>query len=267
MASWNTPQQDRARSDNNVIHERGFRSMGEFMHAYGLTQWNDENVATAHQIIDRLRSYDTQTSVESHSADYSEMSDYAIMREQGFSGMKDFMESHGLRLWDDEDVQTAHQIIDGMREYHEYYDDLPNFIEESDAISAGQVDEDEMRGASEARNTYGPSDIEDEQRIIESQSCAEPQQEVMHDSRPQTPEILGRADVEGGEGYSPLGEEDPSHPDLGVAYSPDSGEGSDDAEVDDGGEDNEGGYDDDYDGYDDDYGEDDGYDYDDDDDD
>ena len=33
-----------------------------------------------------------------------------------YGGMKGFMESYGLKLWDDDDVQEAKAILDGFRE-------------------------------------------------------------------------------------------------------------------------------------------------------
>ncbi|KAH9002676.1 hypothetical protein EDB86DRAFT_2897325 [Lactarius hatsudake] len=33
-----------------------------------------------------------------------------------YGGMKGFMESHGLKLWNDDDVQEAKAILDGYRE-------------------------------------------------------------------------------------------------------------------------------------------------------
>ncbi|KAK4212733.1 hypothetical protein QBC37DRAFT_187456 [Rhypophila decipiens] len=42
------------------------------------------------------------------------ISDYEFLKPWG--GMENFMNSHGLRMWNPEDVDEAHQIIDMMRE-------------------------------------------------------------------------------------------------------------------------------------------------------
>ena len=44
-----------------------------------------------------------------------EVSDYSITKPYG--GMKGFMESYGLKIWNDDDVQEAKQIINEMKKH------------------------------------------------------------------------------------------------------------------------------------------------------
>ena len=48
-------------------------------------------------------------------------SDYQMLKDQGFSGKKDFMESHGLKVWNHNDHQEAKAIMDAYRKYDEMY--------------------------------------------------------------------------------------------------------------------------------------------------
>jgi len=45
----------------------------------------------------------------------SEKSDYQILKEGGYSGMKGMMDSYGLKLYNDDDVQEAKEILKGFR--------------------------------------------------------------------------------------------------------------------------------------------------------
>jgi hypothetical protein len=44
---------------------------------------------------------------------YKPQSDYSYT--QPYGGMKGFMESHGLKLWNDDDIAEAKSIINGYR--------------------------------------------------------------------------------------------------------------------------------------------------------
>jgi len=46
----------------------------------------------------------------------SRKSDYQIIKDGGFRDMKHFMESYGLRMHDDDDLQEAKAILQMMRE-------------------------------------------------------------------------------------------------------------------------------------------------------
>jgi hypothetical protein len=42
-------------------------------------------------------------------------SDKQILKEGGYTGMNHFMQSYGLKIWNDDDVQEAKEIIKGFR--------------------------------------------------------------------------------------------------------------------------------------------------------
>ncbi|KAF7877439.1 hypothetical protein EAF04_001116 [Stromatinia cepivora] len=261
MASEDSPsarsiQPQQTCSDYAILHEHGFRSMKEFMQTYGLTLWNDEAIEKAHQIIDKIQTNDIQASDEGASVGYGEVSDYAMMHEQCFDGMKDFMESYGLRLWNDEDVQTAHEIIEKMREFDEEYDRLPASADESDNdVARGGIIEDELSGEFRGENTYWESTYDTERNLVERTSFTEPQNEGFFDGTDYIREGLESGGISGSDGYFEDVEEGFNTLDF-------DGEGGHiDYNFDGGGYGGYGGYDDDvcddaYDGYDD------GYDYD-----
>ncbi|ESZ94418.1 hypothetical protein SBOR_5211 [Sclerotinia borealis F-4128] len=158
-----------------------FRGLKELMQMYGLAVWNDENMAKAHQIINGIQSQHTgtQTSEGDLIANHGQVSDYAMIRDQGFSGKKDFMESHGLRLYNDEDVQMAHQIIDMMREFDEEFGDLPPLIEEEE-FDEGVDHERRLRrigGGKEMERSFVDTSIG-------STSLDAPKEEVLLDDNP-----------------------------------------------------------------------------------
>ena len=55
-----------------------------------------------------------KSSASNTSASSGPKTNYAYTKPYG--GMKGFMETHGLKLWNDDDVQEAKAILDGYRE-------------------------------------------------------------------------------------------------------------------------------------------------------
>lgn len=218
-------------------------SIKEFMQTCGLTPYNDKNIEMAHQIIDDLRWHNAQTSDQTLSGNHGNISNYAIMREQGFNGMKDFMESHGLKLWNDDDVQTAHQIIDKMREFDEEQDELSTFAEDSDnEIAHGERIEDDTERIFQEDNSYGVLGLQSEGNVLEDTSLNVLQFGGLYDGEDHIQEGL-EDDIDGGRGgYSWDVAEDSNTPDFDGAGSYDYNDDSYD-----GGE--YGGYDDDGDDY------------------
>ncbi|KAB8298634.1 hypothetical protein EYC80_000813 [Monilinia laxa] len=138
-----------------------------------------------------------------NSANNGQISNYAMVREQGFHGMKTFMESHGLRLWHDEDVQKAHQIIDKMRELDEQHEDCAPLDEQSvDEDFHGRGFEEEMGNEISVGNTYRNSGDENGGIGMGGFGLAAQQQEVSHGERCFIPDELEGDDVGGGcEGF------------------------------------------------------------------
>ncbi|KAJ8067817.1 hypothetical protein OCU04_003413 [Sclerotinia nivalis] len=250
MASRDSPlarsmQPQQTSSGYSILHEHGFRSM------------NDEAVDKAHRIIDKIRANDIQASDRGASVGAGDISDYAMMHEQGFDGMKDFMESHGLRLWNDEDVQAAHEIIQKMREFDEKYDHLPTSAEESDSdVAREEIIEDDLRRETWVDNTYAVSGYEIERNVVESTGFTDPQDEEFFDGIDYLPEGLESGGIDGSDGYFEDVEEGFNTFDFegeGGYIDNEFGEGGYGGYDDDVGDDAYDGYDDGYD-YDGDYG-------------
>ncbi|APA15855.1 hypothetical protein sscle_15g106250 [Sclerotinia sclerotiorum 1980 UF-70] len=118
----------------------------------------------AFAINDEIRENNVGASDEGVSVGDRDISTYAMMHKQGFDGMKDFMESHGLRIWNDEYAQTAHEIIEKMREFDEKYYHLSKSAQESDSDDVrGEIIEDELRGQNWVENTTRFNDLQDEE--------------------------------------------------------------------------------------------------------
>ncbi|CAD6448976.1 15c2a3d3-e6ab-42cd-a5ef-1808c003936f [Sclerotinia trifoliorum] len=115
-------------------------------------------MSTAFAIIDKIRENNIEASKKDGSVGDGEISDYAMMHEQGFDGMKDFMKSYGLRLWND-DVQTAHEVMEKMREFDEKYDHFSTLAEESDSEVTRSAYEGE-RSLLETTSFNGPQEKE-----------------------------------------------------------------------------------------------------------
>ncbi|KAI9642636.1 hypothetical protein NHQ30_009441 [Ciborinia camelliae] len=217
LHSTGLPQTEQTNNSGyTLIHKRGFRIMEKFMETHGLRPWNNENIEKAHQIIDNIRSRDTQTSAGGFSLNHDEISDYAMMREQGFSGMKEFMESHGLKLGNDEDVQTAHQIIDKMREFDEEHSNLPSFAEQSDNAHGQIIEYETMRVSEKHRQTitYEDFDGDNERTVMGGTSLAARQEEVSLDVGDHIPDGLEGDGIGGSDWYPQDIEEGLNVPDL-----------------------------------------------------
>ncbi|QSZ32324.1 hypothetical protein DSL72_001898 [Monilinia vaccinii-corymbosi] len=171
-------QSEQASSQSVGFRERGSRSGRASRQTCRLTRWNDENMKAAQHNTENMRPRDTRVHHGGSSAYRGEVSNYRIIRDQGFGGMKDFMDSHGLRVWNDEDCQTAHQIVESMKYYDEQHRNLPTFAERSaDDVTHGWVIEDEMNNAFRFGNTNRNSHSANEELVRERASLTAQQQE------------------------------------------------------------------------------------------
>lgn len=137
------------------------------------------------------RTDDTQANSRGHSAG-------AMAILQSFNGMEGFMESYGLKIWLDEDVQTARQIIDKMLEYDEQHGDFGLLDEESaDGVISGRECEDEMEDTFRVENTYQNADEKNEGSGMGNLDLDTRQWEVSHGERYCVPDELEGDDVGG----------------------------------------------------------------------
>ncbi|CZR60126.1 uncharacterized protein PAC_10021 [Phialocephala subalpina] len=108
--------QPKDKSDYQYLKEGGWKDMNHFMLSYNLRMYKDDDVQEAKSILKAFKEGD-QYQWEERQKEKAQKSDYSIVKEGGYGNMKNFAESHGLRLHNGEDVQEAKAILDVFREY------------------------------------------------------------------------------------------------------------------------------------------------------
>ncbi|RDW79464.1 hypothetical protein BP6252_04102 [Coleophoma cylindrospora] len=59
---------------------------------------------------------DSTSGSSAHSVQPKDMSQYAVIKGAGYTGMQHMMQSYGLKIYEDDDVTEAKAIIDGIRQ-------------------------------------------------------------------------------------------------------------------------------------------------------
>ncbi|KAF8862108.1 hypothetical protein BDZ45DRAFT_586067 [Acephala macrosclerotiorum] len=124
--------QPKDKSDYQYVKEGGWGNMNNFMLSYNLRMYEPDDVQEARDILKAFKEADQyaweekqkekaqnggSTSKDASTTQPKDKSNYSMVREGGYGSMKNFAESQGLRLYNDEDVQEAKAILDAFREH------------------------------------------------------------------------------------------------------------------------------------------------------